>query len=420
MKIELEGIFSHSTWLYRLFLVVFHRFLLFSSYISISTWRFGITLREGYIKAVMELPGLDAAGIYLYVVAIILFLIPVGLFASDWRSAVLGDSTPECLKLPPATKIVQLWIYPIKSCRGFQVQSTIIRKDGLDLDRYWMFIDANTREFLTIRQIKEMTLIDTSLSEEDELVVSLRTDLSVKFAIPAHPSEDWLKENTTLRTDNKIWNDRTDGWEYSADLTAPLSKFFKRDVRLLYKGPTPRLLRGNGDEDHLGRSEHVNFPDLMPVQVSSLASLAELNTRLKKAGVAEDMSIERFRPNIVVRGGKPWAEDVWKTVRIIYPRAFESGLQKFLTLDVVARCARCQVPNVDPDTAEKDKHEPWDTLMKYRRVDDGIKWKPCFGMLCCPREEGEVSVGQTFVVTKVTQDHKYIPVVGGGPPPAGN
>lgn len=58
--------------------------------------------------------------------------------------------------------------------------------------------------------------------------------------------------------------------------------------------------------------------------------------------------------------------------------AFNQGA---LDLDVVARCARCQVPNVDPETADKDEHEPWDTLVSYRRIDEGMKWKPCFGML---------------------------------------
>jgi uncharacterized protein len=51
----------------------------------------------------------------------------------------------------------------------------------------------------------------------------------------------------------------------------------------------------------------------------------------------------------------------------------------------------------------------WDMLMKYRRIDEGIKYKPCFGMLCVPREEGEVSVGEEFVITDVTEGHRYIP-----------
>ena len=65
------------------------------------------------------------------------------------------------------------------------------------------------------------------------------------------------------------------------------------------------------------------------------------------------------------------------------------------------------MPNVDPETAAKDKHEPWDTLVSYRRVDQGIKYKPCFGMLCVPRNEGSVEVGMRFEVLAVTEEHFY-------------
>jgi len=173
----------------------------------------------------------------------------------------------------------------------------------------------------------------------------------------------------------------------------------------------------------LGREESTNFPDVMPLQIANEASIKELNTRLKKKG-HDEITIERFRPNIVVRGSdttrsddkapKAWSEDSWKTVRILdgeQPSGIASilgGGNKGLEIDVQARCARCQVPNVDPETAEKDKHEPWDTLVSYRRVDEGIKWKPCFGMLSAPRNEGPIAVGMKFEVTETTDAHKYV------------
>jgi uncharacterized protein len=69
-----------------------------------------------------------------------------------------------------------------------------------------------------------------------------------------------------------------------------------------------------------------------------------------------------------------------------------------------------QVPNVDTETAEKNQRQPWNTLMKYRRIDEGITFKPCFGMLCVPRGAGgEVSVGMKVEVTEVTDKHRYMP-----------
>jgi hypothetical protein len=63
---------------------------------------------------------------------------------------------------------------------------------------------------------------------------------------------------------------------------------------------------------------------------------------------------------------KVWSEDSWKTIGMLNGEertgviGVIGGGQKGLVIYVQARCARCQVLNVDHDTAEKDKNEPWD------------------------------------------------------------
>jgi uncharacterized protein YcbX len=284
--------------------------------------------------------------------------------------------------------------------------------------------------FITIREISELTLIDTSLrpsadSTSEELSISIRgTDKSVR--VPARPTSEWLKANTDL-LDVNIWEYDTDAYGYRESINDVFTDFFKKQVKLVYKGPTPRILRGNGAPDVLGREQSTNFPDVLPLQIANEASINELNKRLREKGHSE-ITIERFRPNIIVRGAttlssleddkapKAWSEDSWKTVRILpKPTSQSTGIsgmlgggEKALEIDVQARCARCQVPNVDPETAEKDRKEPWDTLVSYRRVDEGIKWKPCFGMLSVPRNEGAIEVGMRFEVVETTEDHLYI------------
>jgi uncharacterized protein YcbX len=348
-----------------------------------------------------------AGGVFLYVFAFLMFLLPLIIFGIEALTGKVAPPTASStIPKPSPTKIQEIRIYPIKSCRGFKVNKAKLLKTGLDLDRNWMFAEASTLKFLTIRQISDMTLINTSINSNDELEVSISTKPHIKFTIPAHPTKAWLSENTELESECEIWGQKVDGYVYSTDLTAPFSEFFGKDVRLVYKGPTPRALRGNASPKMLGRTESTKFADLMPVQVSNQKSIEELNYRLKSAG-EKPISIERFRPNIVVEGGEPWYEDVWKTVRLYSPSSTTEKTKGDITMDVAARCARCQVPNVDPDTAVKHKKQPWNMLMDYRRIDEGITFKPCFGMLCVPRGEGEISVGDTFEITEVTGDHKY-------------
>ena len=90
-----------------------------------------------------------------------------------------------------------------------------------------------------------------------------------------------------------------------------------------------------------------------------------------------------------------------------------SGAQS-VDLDIVSRCARCQVPNVNPSTGDKNAKEPWNTLMKFRRVDTGgvAKWKPCFAMMALPRGEGQLVVGEdgkgsVLTVLERTEKHLY-------------
>ena len=38
--------------------------------------------------------------------------------------------------------IARLFVYPVKSCAGIEVQEALLTETGLDLDRAWMVVDA--------------------------------------------------------------------------------------------------------------------------------------------------------------------------------------------------------------------------------------------------------------------------------------
>lgn len=112
--------------------------------------------------------------------------------------------------IPPPTEIVSLRIYPIKSCRGIELQGTRLRKTGLTLDRNWMFIDKKDRKFLTIRSDATMTLINTAIiDEKGEQMLEVRIQgTDTRVTVPAFPSKEWLESNTKLST-VEIWEQNT-------------------------------------------------------------------------------------------------------------------------------------------------------------------------------------------------------------------
>jgi uncharacterized protein YcbX len=130
---------------------------------------------------------------------------------------------------------------------------------------------------------------------------------------------------------------------------------------------TPRMNRSTG----VG-SGQVGFADAMPILVAGEASLKDLNERMGRT-----LEIERFRPNVIVRGSEAFAEDDW------------SGLSSGeVALRATKRCGRCLVTTLDPLTAQGGT-EPLDTLATYRRFGKNV----CFGMYYAPEQQGKLSVG---------------------------
>jgi len=91
--------------------------------------------------------------------------------------------------------------------------------------------------------------------------------------------------------------------------------------------------------------------DATPFHLTSEESLSDLNAR---AGTSLPMN--RFRPNLVVRGATAYAEDSWKTIAI-----------GDTVLQWVKSCTRCVATTTDQVTGERTGPEPLATLSKYRR-----------------------------------------------------
>jgi uncharacterized protein YcbX len=235
-----------------------------------------------------------------------------------------------------------LFLYPVKSLRGFAVPAAEVDALGLVGDRRFLVVDDAGR-FLTQRTLPRMTHVDTAL-DATHLTLSADGAGAVRVLLAPDPA-------ATLRTVT-IWKHSGLLAEDCGDAPAEfLSTFLATRCRLVRIGPKflRPVLKAAGRP-----GDAFNFSDGAPVLVLSEASLADLNDRLVARG-EEPVPMSRFRPSVVVTGCPAFAEDTW-------PR-FRLG-------SVIFRAAgpsvRCIVTTTDQLTGERGK-EPLRTLATYRR-----------------------------------------------------
>jgi uncharacterized protein len=235
----------------------------------------------------------------------------------------------------PMTTVQELHVYPVKSCRGIARQTVKVGATGFEWDRQWMVIDA-TDTFITQRTHPKLATIDPGLSA-DALVLSAEGagSVSVPFGHEGPP--------VTVR----VWNDvcvATDQGDEASDwLSAAL-------------GDAVRLVRVGAQMDRKANPQYagpdpapVTFVDGYPVLVCNRASLDDLNARMP-----EPIPMARFRPNLVLEGLVPFAEDRIAALRI-----------GDVTLRLVKPSVRCIITSTDQRSGERSTN-PLPVLRKFR------------------------------------------------------
>lgn len=72
------------------------------------------------------------------------------------------------------------------------------------------------------------------------------------------------------------------------------------------------------------------------------------------------------------------------------------------TGSVIPMLAITQLPNVSPQTGERDKAVPFKALMKFRTgLDPTYKLKPCVGCNGVPAGDGVITVGNWVYIKKM-------------------
>jgi hypothetical protein len=256
-----------------------------------------------------------------------------------------------------------LFFYPVKSLRGIALERAPVDGRGIRYDRHWIVVDA-AGKFITQRQQPRMALIRTAL-----------TPGGLRLSAPAMPDLDvaFVPDGAAAAT-VQVWGDQCLAQGAGAEPAAWLSRFLGIDCRLFFM---PEQTERAVDPSYAGPQDRVGFADGFPFLLISQASLDDLNSRLEQA-----LPMLRFRPNLVVSGCAPYAEDGWRRIRI-------GGL----SFRVAKPCSRCVIPTIDPDTGEKGV-EPLRTLNRYRREGNQVY----FGQNLLHDGAGELKLGATVEV----------------------
>jgi MOSC domain-containing protein len=243
-----------------------------------------------------------------------------------------------------SARIAALHVYPVKGCRGIAPSSVTVATTGLAIDgigdREWMVTDRAGR-FVTQRELPRLALIETAVASG---MLTLSVPQTAPLVVPMDADGEALR-------DVVVWRSEVRGIDMGHHAADWLSACLAADVRLVRFDRSDK--RACNREFAGDSGAHTFFSDGYPVLVIGEASLAELNERLAARGQPA-LPMNRFRPNVVLHGLPPHAEDHLETIA--------AG---DVVLRCVKPCVRCQVTTTDQDSAQVGL-EPLRTLGEYR------------------------------------------------------
>jgi len=271
-------------------------------------------------------------------------------------------------------RVSELYIYPIKSLGGIKLQQAELTDRGFKHDRRWLLVDKKNR-FLSQRSQPKMALLKVSLSP---------TGLMVTYNLNAHhlhiPFEPQINEPGTVT----VWDTPCAAIfvSYSADRW--FSKILGIKCRLAYM---PDESFRKVDENHAPKGFVNSFADGYPFLLLGQSSLDDLNSRLE-----DKVGMDRFRPNIVFTGGKPFEEDLMDNILI-----------NNVSFYGVKLCARCIMIAIDQDNIKKTK-APLKALAKYRRQGNDVY----FGQNLIHKGLGTISIGDEITTLSIHTDKSFM------------
>ncbi|CAM9589741.1 unnamed protein product [Ectocarpus sp. 6 AP-2014] len=296
-------------------------------------------------------------------------------------------------EIPAKAKITSLRVYPVKSCAGHEVQQASLGDRGLEMDRQWMIVDGRGR-FMSQRRFSKLALISPSLpkTKDEPLVLSAPGVASLEVPVVRKVGAGGPAAGGEL-VEVGVWKDTCQAIDQGDAAASWLQAFLGVDnLRLV------RMKDGfvRPTDPGYGTGFRTGFADGFPMLLVAEESLEELNSRIAATGDGEQAAVgmDRFRPNIVVRGWGPFAEDDWTKIRV-----------GRIGMRTPKPCSRCQIPGINQSTLEVRK-EPKQTLDTFRTGSHVAPWNEkwskdvFFGMNVLHESAGVLRVGDDVDVLR--------------------
>lgn len=257
-------------------------------------------------------------------------------------------------------------IYPIKSTQPLSLDRSRVHPIGLENDRRLVIVDAEN-QVITGRSNPYPLRVRTSFENG-----RLHAHVPGYGTFEIDPEKD---RRETIEV--KLFGRWIPGYPIENECNSALSELLGERCHLA--AMTHEIARAMKPEDGARAEDRVSYADTAPIHLVSEASLADLNSRL-----SAPVPMDRFRPNLIVRGCGAYEEERWDEIDI--------GDARFRVADT---CKRCVFTTLDPSTLERDPgREPLKTLSTYRMEGNKVK----FGVHLVPLRPGTIRTGDEILI----------------------
>jgi uncharacterized protein YcbX len=269
-------------------------------------------------------------------------------------------------------EITGLSIYPVKSMKGIAVTQAVLTATGFEHDRRFMVVWPDGR-FATQRDLPKLALIHTGLEKDG---ISLSREGFGKLTIPP----DRLQGEIVT---TKVWGDHCETVDQGKEVSEWLESALESNKKMRLVRMKEGFRRPQSQAELLGENTTTYFADAAPYLIVNESSLEALNRNLVTAG-HQAVPMNRFRPNIVIRGLDAFAEHQLSHI--------QGGK---IQLDFCHPCERCVITTINQDTAEN--HPGWQPFKTLRDINPmpGKKPAPAFGhnAILSAGEQAELKLG---------------------------